>query len=267
MNHVASSSANRLLHFPAGPSLSPGRPDAALQPRNRTNLELSPTSAARYHVADVARYRLPGAVGNPPGSPPVRPDLLTPEATVDLLEQAKRGDRVALDKLLQRCIQPLRRWARGRLPQSVRGMQDTGDLVQDAVFSALRRLDAFEARHQGALQAYLRLAVMNRIRDAIRQHKRRPELEELPEALQDQGESPLEQVIGAENLRRYDDAVQRLKAEDREAIIGRLELQYSYEELALVLNKPSPAAARMAVTRAMRRLADELRHGPTPTAD
>ena len=39
--------------------------------------------------------------------------------------------------------------------------------------------------------------------------------------------------------------------------------RYSYEELTLVLNKPSPAAARMTVTRAMKRLADELRHAPT----
>jgi RNA polymerase sigma factor (sigma-70 family) len=204
-------------------------------------------------------------MGKHSGLSPDRPDLnlLTPEATIDLLEQVKHGDHAALDKLLERCIPPLRRWARGRLPQSARGMQDTADLVQDAVFSAMRRLEAFEARHQGALQAYLRLAVMNRIRDAVRQRQRRPQQTEFPEALEDREPSPLAQAIGAENLRRYDEAIQRLKPEDREAIIGRLEMQYSYEELTLVLNKPSAAAARMTVTRAMKRLADELRHGAT----
>jgi RNA polymerase sigma factor (sigma-70 family) len=207
----------------------------------------------------------PPAMGKHAGSSPDLPDpnLLTPEATVDLLEQVKHGDNDALDKLLQRCIPPLRRWARGRLPQSARGVQDTADLVQEAVFSAMRRLEAFEARHQGALQAYLRLAVMNRIRDAVRQRQRRPQQTEFPEALEDHGASPLAQAIGAENLRRYDEAIQRLRPEDREAIIGRLEMQYSYEELTLVLNKPSAAAARMTVTRAMKRLADELRHGAT----
>ena len=191
---------------------------------------------------------------------PDRPggQFLTPEATIELLERAKRGDDTALDALLQRCIPVLRRWARGRLPQSARGMQETADLVQDAVFSAMRRLDAFEARHQGALQAYLRLAVMNRIRDVIRQQKRRPLQVELPDALEAHGASALEQVIGSENVDRYDAAVQRLKPEDREAIIGRLELQHSYEELAVALNKPSAAAARMAVMRAMKRLAGEL---------
>jgi hypothetical protein len=38
-------------------------------------------------------------------------------------------------------------------------------------------------------------------------------------------------------------------------------LQYTYEELAVALNKPSAAAARMAVTRAMKRLMSEMAHG------
>ena len=55
-----------------------------------------------------------------------------------------------------------------------------------------------------------------------------------------------------------------LSPEDREAIISRIELQYSYAEIALVLDKPSAEAARLSVTRAMKRLAellaDEMRH-------
>ncbi|MQA30913.1 MAG: sigma-70 family RNA polymerase sigma factor [Luteitalea sp.] len=184
---------------------------------------------------------------------------LAPEATVELLNRLKGGDDAALETLLQRCIPALRRWARGRLPQSARGMLETADLVQDAVLASVRRLEAFEARHQGALQAYFRQAVMNRIRDIVRQQQRRPQQTELPEHLVDERTSPLQLAIGSDNLARYDAAIQRLKASDREAIIGRIELQYSYEELAVVLNKPSPDAARVAVRRAMKRLADEMR--------
>jgi RNA polymerase sigma-70 factor (ECF subfamily) len=137
-------------------------------------------------------------------------------------------------------------------------MQDTADLVQDAVFVAMRRLDVFESRHQGALQAYLRQSVMNRIRDLIRQRRRRPVQTELPDQLPDDALSPLDQAIGSQNLARYERAVQCLAAADREAIIGRVEMQYSYDELAVALNKPTPAAARMAVTRAMKRLAQEM---------
>src|SRR4051794_4683532 len=134
----------------------------------------------------------------PPEPPPdeVNVEPLTSEATIDLLEMVKHGDDEALDKLLRRCIPALRRWAHGRLPSSARGMQETTDLVQDAVFAAMRKLGGFEARHQGALQAYLRQAVMNRIRDLIRQQQRRPAQVEMPEQLADGGASPLDQAIG-----------------------------------------------------------------------
>ena len=185
-------------------------------------------------------------------------DSLAPEATVELLNQIKGGDGAAMERLLQRCMPALRRWAHGRLPPSSRGMLETADLVQDAVVAGLRRLDAFESRHQGALQAYFRQAVMNRIRDLVRQQKRRPEQTELPEHLVDKAPSPLEHTIGAENVSRYKAAVCRLKPADRQAIIGRVEMQYSYEMLAVVLNKPTASAARVAVTRAMKRLATAM---------
>jgi RNA polymerase sigma-70 factor (ECF subfamily) len=185
---------------------------------------------------------------------------LSPETTVELLELAKEGDPQALDRLLERCVPALRRWAHGRLPASARGMNDTADIVQDTIISAMRHLEAFQSRHQGALQAYLRQAVMNRIRDVIRQHKRRPEISGLSEGIQDKATSPLEAAIGAENLERYETALQRLKPADREAIIGRLEMLYDYDELATVLGRPSASAARMAVTRAMKRLAQEMQH-------
>lgn len=185
---------------------------------------------------------------------------LSPETTVELLELAKDGDPEALDRLLERCVPALKRWAHGRLPPQARSMSDTADIVQDTIMSAMRRLEAFESRHQGALQAYLRQAVMNRIRDAIRQYKRRPEIGGLTDDIQDEATSPLEAAIGAENLERYEAALQRLEPAEREAIIGRLEMLYGYDELATVLGRPSAAAARMAVTRAMKRLAEEM-HG------
>jgi RNA polymerase sigma-70 factor (ECF subfamily) len=185
---------------------------------------------------------------------------LAPEATISLLARAKQGDGAALDTLLERCIPALRRWAHGRLPPSGRGMQDTADLVQDTVFATLRRLETFEARHQGALQAFLRKAVMNRIRDIIRQANRRGPHSELPDDLVDERTSPLDLAIGAENVARYEAALERLRPEDQEAIVNRLELQYSYEELAMVLCKPTADAARVAVMRAMKRLVEEIRH-------
>jgi RNA polymerase sigma factor (sigma-70 family) len=186
---------------------------------------------------------------------------LAPEATSDLLERLRQGDRDALDTLLARCLPALQRWARGRLPVFARSAADTADLVQDTVLSVLRHIDTFEVRHQGALQAYLRQAVVNRIRDVIRSHRRRPLQTELPVNLEDDETSPLDRLIGAENVARYESAIERLSPSDREALIGRFELHYSYEELAVLLDKPTVNATRVAVTRAVKRLIDEIRHG------
>jgi RNA polymerase sigma-70 factor (ECF subfamily) len=186
---------------------------------------------------------------------------LDPETTVELLNRVKAGDDAARERLVARCIPPLRRWARGRLPSYARDMLDTEDLVQESVVAALGRMEGFEARREGALQAYLRQALANRIKDVIRYKRRRPLQTELPEDARDQGESPLEQVIGLENTERYESAMRRLRDSDREAIIARVELRYSYQELAVALGKPSADAARVAVARAVYRLAREISNG------
>jgi RNA polymerase sigma-70 factor (ECF subfamily) len=88
--------------------------------------------------------------------------------TLELLELYRGGNSTARDQLIERCLPPLRRWARGRLPQWARSAADTQDLVQDAVMKALPHLHAFEVRRPGALQSYLREAVQNRIYDEVR---------------------------------------------------------------------------------------------------
>jgi RNA polymerase sigma factor (sigma-70 family) len=186
---------------------------------------------------------------------------LSPEATSELVDRFKQGDNAALDVLLARCLPPLQRWARGRLPTFARGVMDTSDLVQDTVVSVLRRLEGIDMPHQGALQAYLRQAVVNRIRDVIRQRQRRPMQTDLPEHLEDEMTSPLDRLLGAERVAQYDAAIQRLRAADRAALVGRFELHYDYEQLTIVLGKTSVNATRVAVMRAVKHLVAEIRHG------
>jgi RNA polymerase sigma-70 factor (ECF subfamily) len=175
-------------------------------------------------------------------------------STIDLLERFKHGDEEAIGLLVERSIPPLKRWARGRLPQWARSLAETQDLVQNAVVRALPHLKTFEARHPGALQAYLRQAVDNHIRDEIRKVKSRPVPTPLSDEQPDEGPSPREMAIGREGLDRYEAALARLRPVDREAIIARVELQQSYEEIAIALGKPSADAARMAVVRALKNL-------------
>ena len=70
------------------------------------------------------------------------------------------------------------------------------------------------------------------------------------------GDSPLELAIGREGVERYEQALQSLRPEEREVIIGRIELGYTYEGW-LSLGKPIADAARKAAQRALMRLAEE----------
>ena len=183
-----------------------------------------------------------------------------PTGTLELLELYRGGNSVARDQLIERCLPPLRRWARGRLPQWARSAADTQDLVQDAVMKALPRLHAFEVRRPGALQSYLREAVKNRIYDEVRKVSARPGAADLPDEIADDAPSPLEQAIGRQGFERYQNALKSLTPLDREAIVARVELQYSYEEVAAAIGKSNANAARMAVTRAIVRLVAAMQH-------
>jgi RNA polymerase sigma-70 factor (ECF subfamily) len=162
---------------------------------------------------------------------------------------------------MDRYLPKLSRWASGRLPQWARDLSDTDDLVQDTLIRSVANLDHFEARGEGALQAYLRGAVMNRIRDEIRRRRRIPVQGELDSTIAAQGQSPLESAIGAETLAKYDRSLERLDPETREAVIARIEMGCSYAEIAELMGKPSADAARMTVSRALLRLAEEMRRG------
>ena len=140
-----------------------------------------------------------------------------PESTVELLARARAGDDAALDQVFARAIPLLKRWASGRLPRWTREMIDTDDLVQETVVNTLKHIDVFEYRADSALQAYLRQAVMNRIRNEIRRAMRHPAPLPIDSGAPDEGLSPLEELIGNPAVDAYDEAMTALEPEEREA--------------------------------------------------
>jgi RNA polymerase sigma-70 factor (ECF subfamily) len=180
------------------------------------------------------------------------------DATADLVALAQAGDEEALNRLFERHIPLLKRWASGRLPRWARQVADTSDLVQETVIATLKNLPSFEVRGDGALQAYLRQALINRVRNEMRRALLRPAAGELDSELPHDGTSPLEAAIGAQTLERYEVALSRLTEEEREAVVTRVEFGLSYAEVAEALGKPSTDAARMAVVRALVKLAREM---------
>jgi RNA polymerase sigma factor (sigma-70 family) len=187
-------------------------------------------------------------------------DIPGPSAdeTVDLVNRVRAGDQEALGVLMARFLPRLRRWASGRMPNALRDLADTSDLVQDVLLRSFQKVGQLDVGREGGLQAYLRQSVLNRIRDEFRRAQRRPEMVEIGTEHPDGGPSPLEAAIGKAGLERYELALATLRPIDREAVIARLELGFTYDEVAKLLGKPSANAARMAVERALVRLIDEL---------
>jgi len=181
------------------------------------------------------------------------------ESTSELMRRVRAGDRDSLERLMERHLAPLRRYVTGRLPRWARDLGDTDDLVQDTLLRTFSRMDAIEVRGPGSLQAYLRQAVMNRLRDELRRKGRVPALVDVNDLELAGGGSPLEETMGSEALARYMAALARLEPAEREVIIGRVEMEYSYAELADILGKPTADAARKAAQRALLRLAEEMK--------
>ena len=205
-----------------------------------------------FRIGAMSPSQTPGSGGDPP-----RPGE---DTTSVLLERARGGDDGALNLLCERLVPRLRRWATGRLPSGARSLNDTEDLVQDAVIRSLRRLGEFRPEGSGAFFGYLRQAVLNRIRDQVRRAGVGERAREVLERPGSPSPSPLDDLVGRETLERYEAALERLRETDREAIIARIEWNCEYDEIAELVGSASAHAARMKVKRALLRLAREMGH-------
>lgn len=185
-------------------------------------------------------------------------DSSTTTSSWRLLDRARVGDRTALGRLIGRCLPALTRWAHRRLPRWARTAADTTDFVQDAVLRTLRRSPTLDIRSRQALAAYLRQAVHNRIRDEHRRIARRGVHDAVTDTFADRGPSPLDRALTQEQDTRYRAALARLSAADRELIVAHVELDYTHAQLGCMTGR-SANAARMALERAVRRLAARMR--------
>jgi RNA polymerase sigma-70 factor (ECF subfamily) len=173
--------------------------------------------------------------------------------------RAKDGDRSAIARLFELQIEPLRRWAHRKLPAWARSVSDTADLVQDAILRTLNRFDAIDIQERGALGAYLRQAINNRVLDEFRRVQRRGIGDAIPDDLVSEHPTPFDTAAAEELEGRYKRALASLNESDRHLIVGHVELEYSLEQLACSTGR-NPSATRMALRRALVRLAAEMGH-------
>ena len=211
--------------------------------------------------------------GRAPGPSPTRPAAksrstreLAADSTVTLLPLAARGDRRAVEILIERMGPYLRRFGHGRLPRWARSRAETEDLVQESLIRALNHLPRFENQTIKDFRSWLHTVFRNLVTDEKRFVGRVGVAKELPADVEEPGMSPEEQVVELAKAEVFERALQRLEPGDRLILVYRLEHGYSFQELADKLGKPSADAARMTYNRALTKVRNEMRqlvHGRT----
>jgi|SRR6185503_9464307 RNA polymerase sigma-70 factor (ECF subfamily) len=182
------------------------------------------------------------------------------EDTIDLMSRIKAGDIEARYRLLERAVPPLRSWARGKLPRWARSLADTQDLVQNVVARTLPRLGVMQVESADTFQAFLKTALKNQIIDEIRKARLRTRDDAALEQQADPAPPPVQVMLTQEDMGRYERALQTLEPAEREMIRARHE-DKDYAEIARIFGKPTAAAARMAVNRAIAKLAKAMLKG------
>src|SRR5207302_4040562 len=93
------------------------------------------------------------------------------QETQELLDQARRGDASAVDRLLATHREPLRRMIGLRLDPALAGRLDASDVVQDVLLEASRRLDDYLRNPAMPFHLWLRHIAKDHVIDAHRRHR------------------------------------------------------------------------------------------------
>ncbi|MBW3596526.1 MAG: sigma-70 family RNA polymerase sigma factor [Planctomycetes bacterium] len=197
------------------------------------------------------------------------------EQTHELLQAARGGDREAVNRLLERHRDALRRLVQMRLDPKIQRRVDVSDVVQDTLLDANRRLEAYLQNPAMPFHLWLRSIARDRIIDSHRRHrvsgKRSVDREQrlaVPQAddrstmdlaaqIRDMERTPAAEATMRELARRFQAALEELEENDREVVIMRHFEQLSNQEVAAALGLTQPAAS-MRYLRALRRLREML---------
>ena len=191
--------------------------------------------------------------------------------TLVLLDRVRSGDADAVNSLLQRHRDVIKRMIDRRMDRGVRQRVDASDIVQDVMIEANRRLGDYLENPTMPFQLWLRHMARDRLVDAHRRHRvaaTRSVDREVPLVIPsagdqsqvdmggqvaDRGLTPAAAATWHELERRFASAVELLEEGDRQIVLLRHFEHLSTAEVAEVLGLSKPAAG-MRYLRAMRRL-------------
>lgn len=194
-----------------------------------------------------------------------------PPQTLVLLDRVRKGDAEAVNGLLERHREAIRRMIDQRLDRVVQQRVDASDIVQDVLIEANRRLGDYLTNPTMPFQLWLRHMARDRLIDAHRRHRvaasrsldKEVSLEaagaadrsraNLAGELADRELTPAAVATWRELERRFAAAVEQLEEDDRQIVLLRHFEHLTTAEAAEVLGLSKPAAG-MRYLRAMRRL-------------
>jgi len=197
------------------------------------------------------------------------------DKTEELLAGAKKGESDAVNNLMERHRNALRRMVQMRLDQKIQRRVDVSDVVQDVLIEANRRLATYLENPVMSFRLWLRQIAKDRIIDAHRRHrvsaKRSVDREQqlaaqvgndrstidLAAQIYDPELTPAAAAAQQEMARRVEGAIRLLNDQDCEIILMRHYEQLSNQEIAAALELSEPAAS-MRYLRAVRRLRELL---------
>ncbi len=188
--------------------------------------------------------------------------------TAELLRRAREGDESAIDRLLARHRERLRRMVDVRMDDRLSARVDPSDVVQEALVVASKRLPAYLGNPPLPLYPWLRQIAWNRLIDLNRRHlqsaKRSVKREQLScisgtsavqlaEQLVARDSGPVKRAMLHEMQGRVRAALAELNTMDREILILRHLEQLGIAESASIL-EITESAAKQRHVRALRRI-------------
>ena len=197
------------------------------------------------------------------------------ERTRELLAAARDGDQQAVEGLMDRHRDALRKLVGNRMDRAIGRRVDASDVVQDVLLEASNRLANYLDQPVLPFHLWLRQLARDRMIDMHRRHRQAQRRSvdrerslaarahsgqsslDLAARLADAELTPVAASIRRELQLRYHEAIEELAEDDREILLMRHFEQLTNSEAAEALEL-SPAAAGMRHLRALRRLKDQL---------
>lgn len=195
--------------------------------------------------------------------------------SLELVLRAQQGDHDALNRLMERYYERVRRIVRLRMGAHLRRMVDSGDILQETFIAAIRSFENFEMREEASLINWLSRLAERQIIAAADYHsaKKRDQRRNvnisgaildsqsvrIPLPAPDDATRPIGKAERSEEQQIVEECMEQLPEEYRELILLRNYAGASWEAVAEETGRPSAAAARMMHARALLELGKLVR--------